>query len=131
MLLGGERRASQVPGKPLCRHALLFDPGSPFLPSHTAGSRGLPAFENCRQLPLSPFRGSITRPIHSLSTLRSGGYPTPRKTRYRLVANLGRVGLSPTGFHFILSACSASRMTRLRLAHSNLVDGGQAGRIPV
>jgi hypothetical protein len=37
----------------------------------------LPAFENCRRLPLPQFRGSITRPIHSLCTLRSGGYPTP------------------------------------------------------
>ncbi len=114
----GEGRASQVPGKPLYGHALLFDPGGPSLPSHTAGSCCLPAFENCRRLPLPQFRGSITRPIHSLCTLRSGGYPTPRNTRCRLVASLGRVGLSPTGFHDILSTFSVSRMSRLCLAHS-------------
>jgi hypothetical protein len=43
-------------------------------------------------------RGSITRPSRSLSTLRSAGPPAPRKTRYRLVANLCRAGLSPAGF---------------------------------
>ena len=44
------------------------------------------------------FRGSITRPVHSRSTLRS--FPPsaevvrPRKTSFRLVVNLGRVGLA-------------------------------------
>ena len=95
--------------------------------AHTAGSCCLPAFENCRRLPLPQFRGSITRPIHSLCTLRSGGYPTPRNTRCRLVASLGRVGLSPTGFHDILSTFSVSRMSRLCLAHSNPVYGRSGG----
>src|SRR5690554_550710 len=121
--LGGERRASQVPGKPLCGHALLFDPGGPSLPSHAAGSCCLPSFEGCRRPRRSTFRGSITRPIHSLCTLRSGGYPTPRNTRYRLVASLGRVGLAPTGFQLILSTSSVSRMTRLCLAHSKALAG--------
>src|SRR3954451_12843738 len=31
------------------------------------------------------FRGSITRPWDWLSTLRSSGHPTPRKTRFRLL----------------------------------------------
>jgi len=123
----GDVRASQVPGKPLYGHALLFDPGGPSLPSHTAGSCCLPAFENCRRLPLPQFRGSITRPTYSLCTLRSGGYPTPRNTRCRLVASLGRVGLSPTGFHDILSTFSVSRMSRLCLAHSNSVYGRSGG----
>ncbi len=122
--LRGERRASQVPGKPLCGHALLFDPGGPSLPSRTAGSCCLPSIEGCRRPQRSTFRGSITRPIHSLCTLRSGGYPTPRNTRYRLVASLGRVGLAPTGFQFILSTSSVSRMTRLCLAHSILLTAG-------
>ena len=32
------------------------------------------------------FRGSITRPTYALSTLRSGVTPSPRKTRFRLLA---------------------------------------------
>jgi hypothetical protein len=44
-----------------------------------------------------PFRGSITRPSHSLSTLRSFPLPSgivrPRKTRFRLLARLYRAGL--------------------------------------
>ena len=39
------------------------------------------------------FRGSITQRLISLSTLRSGGRPPPRKTRFRLLAKLCRVGL--------------------------------------
>ena len=46
---------------------------------------------------MQSFRGSITRPARSLSTLRSGGYPTPRKTRFRWVAYPFRTGFSPAG----------------------------------
>jgi len=38
------------------------------------------------------FRGSIARLGHSLSTLRSEGRPSPRKTRFRLPARLCRAG---------------------------------------
>ena len=45
------------------------------------------------------FRGSITQPVRSLSTLRSSDCSdrTPRKTRFPLAANLGGTGLSPAG----------------------------------
>lgn len=92
LLLRGERRASQIPGNLLYEHALLFDPRSPCLPSHPAGLCSLPVLEDCRRLLLPQLRGSITRPTHSLCTLRSSGYPTPRNTRFRLVASLVRVG---------------------------------------
>lgn len=71
------------------------------------------------------FRGSITRLPHSLSTLRS--FPSrpqavvqPRKTRFRLVANLCRVGLvthwvPSRGFRFWVYMTSSS--PRLCLAH--------------
>jgi hypothetical protein len=39
------------------------------------------------------FRGSITQRLISLSTLRSDGRPSPRKTRFRLLARLCRTGL--------------------------------------
>jgi hypothetical protein len=39
------------------------------------------------------FRGSIARHRDSLSPLRSGGRPPPRKTRFRLLARLCRAGL--------------------------------------
>lgn len=43
----------------------------------------------------SAFRGSITRPMHSLSTLRGYGRPhAARKTRFRLVINLYRAARS-------------------------------------
>jgi len=40
------------------------------------------------------FRGSITRAWHWLSTLRRGHCWPPRKTRFRLLARLYRVGLA-------------------------------------
>ena len=44
------------------------------------------------------FRGSIARHWDSLSTLRSGGRPPPRKTRFRLLARLCRAGfVNPQG----------------------------------
>jgi hypothetical protein len=44
------------------------------------------------------FRGSIARPGHSLSTLRSESCPSPRKTRFRLLAKLCRAGfVNPQG----------------------------------
>jgi hypothetical protein len=44
------------------------------------------------------FRGSIARHGDSLSTLRSGGRPPPRKTRFRLLARLCRAGfVNPQG----------------------------------
>ena len=61
------------------------------------------------------FRGSITRPADSLSTLHPARCRTRRKTRFRLVANLCRVGVSPTGLHYAISAAfaafQASRLT--------------------
>ena len=44
------------------------------------------------------FRGSIARHWDSLSTLRSGSLPPPRKTRFRLLAKLCRAGfVNPQG----------------------------------
>ena len=42
--------------------------------------------------PAESFRGSIARPGHSLSTLRSEDHSSPRKTRFRLLAKLCRAG---------------------------------------
>ena len=73
----GDDQASRVPGEPFCTHALLSDPGGTRYdsPSLRRTSRGRHAQINYR-LPLdSVFRGSITRPTHSLSTLRSAGHP--------------------------------------------------------
>ncbi len=53
------------------------------------GPRGRPR----RGLTTRKFRGSITQRLISLSTLRSGSHPPPRKTRFRLLARLCRTGL--------------------------------------
>lgn len=47
-----------------------------------------------RRLPQSlSLRGSITRPVRFLCTLRTVRYRTPRNTRFRLLAGLCRVGM--------------------------------------
>src|SRR5580658_53671 len=53
------------------------------------GPRGRPR----RGLTTRKFRGSITQRLISLSTLRRDGHPSPRKTRFRLLARLCRTGL--------------------------------------
>jgi hypothetical protein len=65
-----------------------------------------------RRLPRGVFRGSIARHWDSLSTLRSEGRPSPRKTRFRPLAELCRAGFVnpqgrdkrfPCSSHFLLS----------------------------
>lgn len=60
-----------------------------------ARSRARPPYETTTRTPtIRTFRGSITRPQHSLSTLRSPGRPrSPRKTRFQLAAHLCCAGL--------------------------------------
>jgi hypothetical protein len=104
----GDVRASQVPRQPLCEHALLFDPGGPDAPRPLTTHPMLPSAQLTASAPRSvTFRGSITQPVRSLSTLRSSDYSdrTPRKTRFPLVANLVGTGLSPAGLHQEVSTC--------------------------
>lgn len=78
-LSAGSHGASQVPGDPLCVRALLSDPGGTSVPGRCAQSRYstsmLPHTNGTAAAPTTIFRGSITRHIHSLSTLRSQGHP--------------------------------------------------------
>jgi hypothetical protein len=96
----GDGGISQVPRQPLCEHALLFDPGGPDAPRPLTTHPMLPSVRLTTSAPRSvTFRGSITQPARSLSTLRGSDYSdrTPRKTRYPLAANLVGAGLSPAG----------------------------------
>ena len=70
-----------------------------------ASRRGLPSLEQRRLPRVQRFRGSITRPAHSLSTLRSPVAPAPRKTRFRLLASSAGRGWLPAGFQRKVSAC--------------------------
>jgi hypothetical protein len=66
-------------------------PAGPNTSGHCDVSAWPPRLTSTRA-PARNFRGSITRPWHSLSTLRSEGHPSPRKTRFRLPARLCRAG---------------------------------------
>ena len=81
-------RASQVPEESLCAYALLSDPGRTDSPGHTTLSARPPLCPRRRLPRLKFFRGSITRPLHSLSTLRQVPRDTRRKTRFPLLATL-------------------------------------------
>ena len=91
--LRGDGRASQVPGEPSCAHALLSDPGG--------AVRVRPLDPNDAAFRLSdgvgplafPFRGSITRPMHSLSTLRRAGLPAATQDSLPAAGQLCRAGL--------------------------------------
>jgi len=66
-------------------------PARPSTPGPFGVSAWSPLLTRART-PAMIFRGSIARPGHSLSTLRSEGRPSPRKTRFRLPARLCRAG---------------------------------------
>jgi len=79
----------------------------------------LPVFRHRRHPQCRGFRGSITQPGHSLSTLHHSSYPLQRKTRFRLVANLYRAGSTARWVPLAISwppPCHQSQATRLRLA---------------
>ena len=88
----GRKEASQVPGGP-SRTCPALRPRRVHLPLARSGRRCcLPPCQR-RRHPRVDFRGSITRPMRSLSTLHGDGHPPPRKTRFRLGTSLGRAGL--------------------------------------
>ena len=98
-IIEGNRRTSRVPVGPLCRHAPLSDPGGHPLPSPLAGKRFLPSDNGTSSATtINRYRGSITQPVDSLFTLRSGGYPSA--TQNSLPGgwlHLSRTGLPPVG----------------------------------
>jgi hypothetical protein len=74
----GWRRRKDLPGswRTPCPHALLSDPGgTPMRIRRIASGHNLPPVLRRRFPPTAVFRGSITRPMGSLCTLRSVGYP--------------------------------------------------------
>jgi hypothetical protein len=73
-------RISQVPGEPQCERAPVYDPGGTSAPGIAALRCGLPCGKRRRLPRRVPFRGSITRPTHSLCTLRSRGRPPNHAT---------------------------------------------------
>ena len=87
-------------------HALLSDPGG-ILGSGHLDPRILPsALRTASASTKNPFRGSITRPGNSLSTLRCLGHHLWRKTRFWLLASFARRGWLPAGSHYEVSGCS-------------------------
>ena len=77
-LFCGNIKTSQVPGEPPCAHALLYDRGGLEDPAFLRSLRFCLPFVERRRLPQFPFRGSITRPAHSLFTLCGNSYPLAR-----------------------------------------------------
>jgi len=84
-------------GKPPCAYALPSTPEGPGAPRHL-GAQVLPPPPCKTTAPTTCFfRGSVTQPPHSLSTLRHAHCWPRRKTRFRLVASLYRAGVAPAG----------------------------------
>ena len=88
------------------------------LGSPPRGTSVLPPLNETTRAPtIIRFRGSITRPQSSLSTLRSSPRDVPRKTRLQLVANLSLRGIVyPQGCLEVSSTYMAFLFSRLRLA---------------
>ena len=81
----------RFPGTPRVPWPCSPTPAGPNTPGHCGVSAWSPRLTSTRT-PARSFRGSIARPGHSLSTLRSEDHYSPRKTRFRLLAKLCRAG---------------------------------------
>lgn len=81
----------KFPGTPRAPWPCSPTPAGPSTPGHCGVSAWSPRLTSVRT-PARSFRGSIARPGHSLSTLRSEDHSSPRKTRFRLLAKLFRAG---------------------------------------
>ncbi len=84
-------------GNPNPRLHMFSDPGrtARHRPKHSG--RMAPAKGTTKAPTISDFRGSMAWLPSSLSTLRSAGYPTPRKTRFQVLVRLSWTGFPPAG----------------------------------
>jgi hypothetical protein len=78
-------------------HVFSPTPAGLFTPDHY-GATAWPPDPQVQRLPQLVFRRPIARLSDSLSTLRRADYSDPRKTRFRLLVRLYRMGFPPTRF---------------------------------
>lgn len=115
----GDDRISQVPGESLVFVPCSWTPVRPMRQVVWALRCCLPHHLRRRLSQDAQFRGSMTRPVHSLCTLRSAGYPSP--TQHSVPAGdqplPGRVML-PAGLRigFTITLCHCFLRSRLGLA---------------
>ena len=101
----GDVRDSQVPGEPFIS-AVFYDPGPATQAKPISAGRCCPSsFNSLWARSTVVFRGSIRRPLFRCLRFAAPVTRTPRKTRYRLAATLGRTGLSPAGLQREVSGC--------------------------
>jgi len=72
-------------GNPCVPLPCSWTPVGPRTPGPYGASTWPPLVSTTKAPAMERFRGSITRPWDWLSTLRPGGHPTRRKTRFRLL----------------------------------------------
>ena len=95
-------------GNPKCPFAhVQSTPAGPLAPDHY-GAAAWPLVCEKQRLPRKVFRRSIAWPSDSLSTLRSAGYPDPRKTRFRPLVRRYRTGFHPQGSDERFQRCFTS-----------------------
>src|SRR5690606_30756155 len=103
----GTSRPPRFLGSPRA-HAPLYDPGGTPPPGHL-GDTVLPSVLATTSAPTTKrFRGSITQPIHSLSTLRRPGHPGTTQDSLPAGGQPCRAGFSPAGLQSEVSSCSAT-----------------------
>ena len=90
----GDEQVSQVPGEPCCRHARVLDPGGTTTPGQVRCSDAAPVWHKyvgSREPYISRLnsRALPTRCLRFVPRITPGS----RKTRFRLLARLYRVGL--------------------------------------
>lgn len=101
----GDGRISQVPVEPLLSIGHVLRPRSAACVSPKRRCTTAPDIRKHEGYRHCTFRGSIAWHLDLLSTLRSGGLPTPRKTRFQSLVKLSWAGLNPQGSYGRISFC--------------------------
>lgn len=124
----GDEQISQVPGEPCRVFALDSDSGRALAPRHRGASVLPPVRATWRPQRVTNL-SKLDSTAFTLTVYASPrGHPFRRKTRFRLVATLYRVGLAThrvpkhVSFHLLTSSCS-----RLGLAQARPYDRQNAG----
>ena len=107
-----------------CVHAPLFDPGGPPAPGHFRTGDVVFRLVNDVDSAVGAFEAQ-SRGLHALCVRFAAGVaPGPRNTRFRLVANLVRSGLSPAGSRRGFPSCLSVYMASLGRALARAPLGG-------
>ncbi len=107
-------------GNPHVRSSCSSTPVESPAPGHLRCGDAAPIDSQSKGFHVEQFRGSIARPSHSLSTLRTADYSNGTQDSLPAAGQLYRTGIAPAGF---LRKVSETRHFFFLLSHAFVAQG--------